>query len=71
MIETRKKTVAEDTDRLETMVRARTEELTELTTYLHKMHEDERRSLARELHDELGSILTAAKLDIALGRTGG
>lgn len=64
MIETKKRMVEEDTERPESMVRARIEELTELTTHLFKVHEDERRSLARELHDELGSILTAAKLDI-------
>jgi len=56
--------VEDDKEKLESLVRARTDELTELTTYLHKVREDERRSLARELHDELGSILTAAKLDI-------
>ena len=55
----------DDNDKLEALVQARTAELSELTTYLHKMREDERRSLARELHDELGAILTAAKLDIA------
>lgn len=44
---------------------ARTEELTDLIGYLSRKHEDERRCLARELHDELGSILTAAKLDIS------
>ena len=54
-----------DKEKLESMVRARTAELSELTSYLHKVREDERRSLARELHDELGAILTAAKLDIA------
>jgi len=54
----------DDKERLESLVRARTDELSELTAYLHKIREEERRSLARELHDELGSILTAAKLDI-------
>ena len=65
MIETKKKMVEDEDERLEFMVRARTEELTALSAYLHKAHEEERRSLARELHDELGSILTAAKLDIS------
>jgi signal transduction histidine kinase len=55
----------DDDERLESMVRARTAELSELASYLHQAREDERRSLARELHDELGAILTAAKLDIA------
>ncbi|MEO7760903.1 MAG: ATP-binding protein [Casimicrobiaceae bacterium] len=60
-----KQRVEVDNERLESMVRARTTELSELASYLHKVREDERRSLARELHDELGSILTAARLDIA------
>ena len=64
-IASQKEKVEDDKERLESMVRARTTELSELTSYLHKVREDERRSLARELHDELGSILTAAKLDIA------
>ncbi|MBK7471643.1 MAG: hypothetical protein IPI73_14545 [Betaproteobacteria bacterium] len=50
---------------LETLVRARTAELSELANYLDQAREDERRSLARELHDELGSIFTAARLDVA------
>jgi signal transduction histidine kinase len=29
------------------------------------VREDERGHLARELHDELGALLTAAKLDVA------
>ena len=65
MIENQKTHPAEDEERLEIMVRARTSELSELASYLHQAREDERRDLARELHDELGSILTAAKLDIA------
>ena len=64
MIQRQPKQPDEDEARLETVVRARTVELSELTAYLHKVREDERRNLARELHDELGSILTAAKLDI-------
>jgi signal transduction histidine kinase len=64
-IVSQKEKVEDDKERLESMVRVRTAELSELTSYLHKVREDERRSLARELHDELGSILTAAKLDIA------
>jgi signal transduction histidine kinase len=64
-IVSQKEQVEDDKEKLESMVRARTAELSELTSYLHKVREDERRSLARELHDELGSILTAAKLDVA------
>jgi len=36
-----------------------------LATYLQQMREEERGELARELHDELGALLTCAKLDVA------
>ena len=52
-------------DMLEQQVRERTAHLAELATYLQKAVEDERAHLARELHDELGALLTAAKLDVA------
>ena len=39
--------------------------LAALVTHLQQQNEDERSQLARELHDELGSLLTAAKLDVA------
>jgi signal transduction histidine kinase len=52
-------------DRLGRLVKERTASLTELATHLQQVREDERGHLARELHDELGSLLTAAKLDVA------
>ena len=52
-------------DRLEAEVKARTAQLTELAQHLQTAREDERSRLARELHDELGALLTAAKLDAA------
>jgi signal transduction histidine kinase len=52
-------------DRLEATVIHRTAELTELTRHLQSAREDERSRLARELHDELGALLTAAKLEAA------
>jgi signal transduction histidine kinase len=52
-------------DRLESEVEHRTLELTELARHLQTVREDERSRLARELHDELGGLLTAAKLDVA------
>ena len=52
-------------DALEDAVRRRTAELTELASHLQSVREDERGRLARELHDELGALLTAAKLDLA------
>ncbi|WP_280813511.1 CHASE3 domain-containing protein [Variovorax sp. TBS-050B] len=50
---------------LEDEVRERTASLAELATHLQDVRETERGYLARELHDELGSLLTAAKLDVA------
>ncbi|QXZ09533.1 CHASE3 domain-containing protein [Comamonas sp. Y33R10-2] len=55
----------EERNRLEEVVNERTATLAELATHLQQVREDERAHLARELHDELGSLLTAAKLDVA------
>jgi signal transduction histidine kinase len=52
-------------DKLEHEVARRTSDLTALAQHLQTVREDERRRLARELHDELGGLLTAAKLDVA------
>ena len=59
------KDLQNERDELETQVRRRTGELTELASHLQTVREDERSRLARELHDELGALLTAAKLDVA------
>ena len=50
---------------LEIEVAQRTAQLTELTQHLQTAREDERHRLARNLHDELGALLTSAKLDAA------
>ena len=52
-------------DQLDLQVRERTVNLAELATHLQNVREEERGHLARELHDELGALLTAAKLDVA------
>jgi len=52
-------------DRLEVLVKKRTATLSELASHLQQVREEERGHLARELHDELGALLTAAKLDVA------
>lgn len=52
-------------NQLEQQVRERTQRLTELANHLQRAVEDERARLARELHDELGALMTAAKLDVA------
>jgi len=57
--------LASERDRLDREVARRTAELTELARHLQTVREDERARLARELHDELGALLTAAKLDVA------
>jgi len=57
--------LASERDLLETQVHERTASLAELATHLQNVREDERGHLARELHDELGALLTAAKLDVA------
>ena len=48
---------------------SRTQEFAELARHLQTAREDERSRLARALHDELGSLLTAAKLDAARIKT--
>jgi len=50
--------------RLESEVKVRTQELRGLNERLQLIREDERGRVARTLHDELGAILTAAKLDL-------
>ena len=62
--ELRRVTLAER-DGLDAQVRQRTAQLTELTQHLQTAREDERNRLARDLHDELGALLTSAKLDAA------
>lgn len=52
-------------DLLELEVLERTTELTELTYHLQTAREDERARLARDLHDEMGALMTSAKLDAA------
>ena len=48
---------------LERIVKSRTEELSELSTQLQSATEKARSQLSRELHDELGGLLTAARMD--------
>ena len=57
--------LAVERDRLGITVRKRTDELTQLARYLQNNREDERSRLARNLHDDLGALLTSAKLDAA------
>jgi signal transduction histidine kinase len=50
---------------LQALVDERTQELFELSSYLQSVQEREKAELARNLHDELGGLLTAAKMDLA------
>jgi len=50
---------------LEARVAARTEELSALNSQFIAALEAERSALAKELHDELGGLITAAKMDTA------
>ncbi|HWP19453.1 MAG TPA: PAS domain S-box protein [Burkholderiaceae bacterium] len=59
-------------DELERRVTERTRELSdalarlrELSAYLERVREDERTRIAREIHDELGSLLVALKMDVS------
>ena len=50
---------------LERLVEQRTAELSELSTHLQLVAEQEKAALARELHDELGGLLVAARMDLS------
>ncbi|MGB9110102.1 MAG: CHASE3 domain-containing protein, partial [Telluria sp.] len=52
-------------DQLETLVAARTEQLSVLSRHLIRVSEDEKARLARELHDEMGANLTAIGMVMA------
>ncbi len=54
---------------LESQIDQKTRELSELSTHLQKVSETEKFALARELHDELGGLLIAIKMDLAQLRT--
>ena len=49
-------------------VAQRAQELRALSVHLLGVQEEERRTIARELHDELGGTLSAVKMDIVMGR---
>jgi signal transduction histidine kinase len=56
---------SDEAERLESEVQRRTGELSSLSAFLQTNSEREKAALARELHDELGGILTPAKMDLA------
>lgn len=50
----------------EAALRRSREQLAELSSYLEAAKEDERERIARDIHDELGSLLVAIKIEVAL-----
>ena len=50
---------------LKQLVDARTQELVSLSNHLQEVSEREKQSLSRELHDALGGLLVATKMDVA------
>jgi hypothetical protein len=57
--------LANENEELERRVQNRTAELSALSNHLQQLTEQEKASLARELHDELGGVLIAVKMDVA------
>ncbi len=64
MAEAAREQLEEESARLDRKVRARTRQLSALAAHLQRVTEEEKTRLSRELHDELGAILTAIKLDL-------
>jgi hypothetical protein len=56
--------LATENEELERRVRRRTAELSALSSHLQQLSEKEKAALARELHDQLGGLLIAAKMDV-------
>jgi PAS domain S-box-containing protein len=56
--------IRENTVTLERVVEERTEALRQLSSRLMRMQDEERRRIARELHDSLGQELAAAKMTV-------
>jgi PAS domain S-box-containing protein len=59
--------VSDVTDRkqAEEQLQASREKLRSLSAHLESVREEERKNMAREIHDELGQILTALKIDLS------
>jgi PAS domain S-box-containing protein len=52
--------------RFEEQLRTSREQLRALSAHLQSVREEERVNIAREVHDELGQVLTALKMDLSL-----
>jgi hypothetical protein len=56
---------ASNAPEIDRLVESRTRELSVLSSHLQSLAEKEKSQLARTLHDELGGLLTAAKMDLS------
>jgi len=56
---------ASNAPEIDRLVESRTRELSALSSHLQSLAEKEKSQLARTLHDELGGLLTAAKMDLS------
>jgi signal transduction histidine kinase len=56
---------ASNAPEIDRLVESRTRELSALSSHLQSLAEKEKSELARTLHDELGGLLTAAKMDLS------
>ena len=56
----------EEQKRAEDLLRSRGEELQALAARLQDVREEERTRVSRDLHDDIGQILTSVKMDLAL-----
>lgn len=61
----RKQVLTEQREQLDQLVAERTSQLEILASHLQQVSENEKTNLARELHDELGAILTASMMDVS------
>jgi signal transduction histidine kinase len=66
--ERQRRSLVEQRRLLEEQVQERTAQLSELSSNLQKVQEAEKAKLARDIHDELGSILVSARMDVSWAR---
>jgi len=59
--------ISDITDRMQAEEQLRTsrEQLRSLSEHMESVREEERKNIAREIHDELGQMLTALKIDFS------